>query len=105
MVPEPEMFFFWKSAFPAFSTSPSFRPLSSAASRTRKWCYVAAPTLLLQKQEPFAFSLFDVFKASSKAAYDDAQQLMPSSTPSLTPRSDDNMQLRLRLRRYFLRST
>ena len=103
MVPEPEMFAFWKSAFPAFSTSPSFRPLSSAVSRTRKWSYEAAPDFAPPYTGAIRLSLFNVLKASSKAACDDAQQLMPFSTPSHTPRSDDNMQMRLRLRCYFLR--
>ena len=103
MVPEPEMFFFWKSAFPAFSTSPSSCPLSSAVSRARKWSYEAAPDFAPPYTGAICLSLFNVLKASSKAACDDAQQLMPFSTPSHTPRSDDNMQMRLRLRRYFPR--
>ena len=103
MVPEPEMVAFWISAFPAFPTSPSFRPLSSAVSRTRKWSYEAAPDFAPPYTGAIRLSLFNVLKASSKAACDDAQQLMPFSTPSHTPRSDDNMQMRLRLRRYFPR--
>ena len=79
MSPEPEMVAYWKSSFPAFSTSSSYRPLSSAFGRTKKWSSEAAPDFAPPKQEPFAFSLFNDFKTSSKSVYDNAQHLMTSS--------------------------
>ena len=79
MAPEPEMIDFWKSSIPTFSLSPTFRPLSTAASRTRKWSSEAAPDFAPPKQEPFARAYFNTFKESSKAAYDGAIHLMSSS--------------------------
>ena len=79
MTPEPEMVAFWKSSIPAYSLSPSFRPLSSAVNRTKKWGSSAAPDFAPPKQEPFARSYFDTFKESSKASYDGAIHLMSSS--------------------------
>ena len=79
MTPEPEMVDYWKSSIPTFSTSPSFRPLSTAISRTKKWGGAAAPDFAPPRQEPFARRNFNAFKETSKAAYDSAILLMSSS--------------------------
>ena len=64
---------------PAFSSSTSFRPLSSVSNRTKKWSSEAAPNFAPPRQEPFAEAHFDAFKESSKAAYVNAMHLMSSS--------------------------
>ena len=43
MTPEPEMIDYWKSSIPSFSSSASFRPLSSVSGQTKKWSSEAAP--------------------------------------------------------------
>ena len=85
MTPEPEMIDYWKSSIPAFSTSTSFRPLSTAISRTKKWSSAAVPDFVPPKQEPFARAHFNTFKETSKAAYDNAIHLMLPPAPPLTP--------------------
>ena len=78
ITPEPEMINYWKSSIPAFSFSSSFHPLLSALGRTKKWSNAAAPDFAPPKQEPFASSLFNAFKESSKSAYDNAIHLSSS---------------------------
>ena len=79
MTPEPDIIDYWKSPMPAFSSSTSFRPLSSVSNRTKKWSSEAAPNFAPPRQEPFAEAHFDAFKESSKAAYVNAMHLMSSS--------------------------
>ena len=79
MTPEPEMIDYWRSSIPAFSSSTSFRPLSFAKNRTKKWSSEAAPDFAPPKQEPFASAHFASFKESSKASFENAMHLMTSS--------------------------